>query len=45
MDRPDLPLNALRVFEVAMRQGAAIERHVTQAAVSHQVVGSRICLE
>ena len=41
MDRPDLPLNALRVFEVAMRQGsftkAAIELRVTQAAVSHQV--------
>ncbi len=41
MDRPDLPLNALRVFEVAMRQGsftrAATELRVTQAAVSHQV--------
>ena len=41
MDRPDLPLNALRVFEVAMRQGsftkAAIKLRVTQAAVSHQV--------
>ncbi|WP_118136871.1 LysR family transcriptional regulator [Oceanicella sp. SM1341] len=41
MDRPDIPLNALRVFEVAMRQGsftrAAIELRVTQAAVSHQV--------
>ncbi|MCU0902493.1 MAG: LysR family transcriptional regulator [Tabrizicola sp.] len=41
MDRPDLPLNGLRVFEVAMRQGsftrAAIELRVTQAAVSHQV--------
>ena len=41
MDRQDLPLNALRVFEVAMRQGsftkAAIELRVTQAAVSHQV--------
>jgi len=41
MDRPDLPLNALRVFEVAMRQSsftkAAIELRVTQAAVSHQV--------
>lgn len=41
MDRPDLPLNALRVFEVAMRQGsftkAAIELRVTQAAVSHQI--------
>ncbi|SDF59593.1 regulatory helix-turn-helix protein, lysR family [Salipiger thiooxidans] len=41
MDRPDLPLNAPRVFEVAMRQSsftkAAIELRVTQAAVSHQV--------
>jgi len=41
MDRPDLPLNALRVFEVAMRQGnftrAAIELRVSQAAVSHQI--------
>lgn len=41
MDRPDLPLNALRVFEVATRQGsftkAAIELRVTQAAVSHQI--------
>ncbi|MFD1910760.1 LysR family transcriptional regulator [Halodurantibacterium flavum] len=41
MDRPDLPLNALRVFEVAMRQGsftkAATELRVTQAAVSHQI--------
>jgi LysR family transcriptional regulator, regulator of gene expression of beta-lactamase len=41
MDRPDLPLNGLRVFEAAMRQGsftrAAIELRVTQAAVSHQV--------
>ncbi|MBO0904503.1 LysR family transcriptional regulator [Jiella sonneratiae] len=41
MDRPDIPLNALRVFEVAMRQGsftkAAIELRVTQAAVSHQI--------
>ena len=41
MDRPDLPLNALRMFEVAMRQGsftkAAIELRVTQAAVSHQI--------
>lgn len=41
MDRPDLPLNALRAFEVAMRQGsftkAAIELRVTQAAVSHQI--------
>lgn len=41
MDRPDIPLNALRVFEVAVRQGsftrAAIELRVTQAAVSHQI--------
>lgn len=41
MDRPDLPLNALRTFEVAVRQGsftrAAIELRVTQAAVSHQI--------
>lgn len=41
MDRPDLPLNALRVLEVAMRQGsftkAAMELRVTQAAVSHQI--------
>jgi LysR family transcriptional regulator of beta-lactamase len=41
MDRPDLPLNGLRVFEVAARQGsftrAAIELRVTQAAVSQQI--------
>ncbi|WP_108662225.1 LysR family transcriptional regulator [Acuticoccus kandeliae] len=41
MDRPDIPLNALRVFEVAVRQGsftrAAVELRVTQAAVSHQI--------
>lgn len=41
LDRPDLPLNGLRVFEVALRQGsftrAAIELRVTQAAVSHQI--------
>ncbi|MCV0378500.1 LysR family transcriptional regulator [Nitratireductor sp.] len=41
MDRADIPLNALRVFEVAMRQGsftkAAEELRVTQAAVSHQI--------
>ena len=40
-DRPDLPLNGLRAFEVAARQGsfirAAIELRVTQAAVSHQI--------
>ena len=41
MDRLDLPLNGLRVFEAAYRQGsftrAAIELRVTQAAVSHQI--------
>ncbi|RGP35584.1 LysR family transcriptional regulator [Pseudotabrizicola alkalilacus] len=41
LDRPDLPLNGLRVFEAALRQGsftrAAIELRVTQAAVSHQI--------
>lgn len=41
MDRPDIPLNGLRAFEVALRQGsftrAAIELRVTQAAVSHQI--------
>nr|WP_321463109.1 LysR family transcriptional regulator [uncultured Cohaesibacter sp.] len=41
MDRPQLPLNALRAFEVAARQGsftrAAIELCVTQAAISHQI--------
>lgn len=41
MDRPDLPLNGLRAFEVAARQGsftrAAIELRVTQAAVSQQI--------
>ncbi|WP_128255735.1 LysR family transcriptional regulator [Falsirhodobacter deserti] len=40
-DRPDIPLNALRAFEVAARQGsftrAAVELRVTQAAVSHQI--------
>ncbi|MEL5878904.1 LysR family transcriptional regulator [Cereibacter sphaeroides] len=40
-DRPDIPLNALRTFEVAARQGsftrAAVELRVTQAAVSHQI--------
>lgn len=43
MDRPHLPLNALRAFEAAARQGsftrAAIELCVTQAAVSHQIKG------
>nr|WP_319388309.1 LysR family transcriptional regulator [uncultured Cohaesibacter sp.] len=41
MDRPDIPLNALRTFEATARQGsftsAAIELRVTQAAVSHQI--------
>ncbi|QDA35876.1 LysR family transcriptional regulator (plasmid) [Paracoccus liaowanqingii] len=41
MDRPNLPLNGLRAFEVAARQGsftrAAIELRVTQAAVSQQI--------
>ena len=41
MDRPQLPLNALRAFEVAARHGsftrAAIELCVTQAAVSHHI--------
>lgn len=40
-DRPDIPLNALRTFEAAARQGsftrAAVELRVTQAAVSHQI--------
>jgi LysR family glycine cleavage system transcriptional activator len=35
------PLNALRVFEAAARhlsfKEAAIELHITQAAVSHQI--------
>lgn len=43
MDRPNLPLNALRAFEVAARQGsftqAAVELRVSQAAVSHQIKG------
>lgn len=43
MDRPHLPLNALRAFEAAARQGsftrAAIELCVTQAAVSQQIKG------
>ena len=41
LDRPDIPLNALRTFEAAARQGsftrAAIELRVSQAAVSHQI--------
>lgn len=47
-DRPDIPLNALRTFEVAARQGsftrAAIELRVTQAAVSHQIARLEDCL-
>jgi LysR family transcriptional regulator of beta-lactamase len=43
MDRPQLPLNALRAFEAAARHSsftrAAIELCVSQAAVSHQVSG------
>lgn len=43
MDRPQLPLNALRAFEVAARHlnltRAAIELCVTQAALSHQIRG------
>ncbi|MTI02980.1 LysR family transcriptional regulator [Roseibium sp. RKSG952] len=42
MDRPNIPLNALRSFEAAARQGsftnAAVELCVTQAAVSHQIL-------
>ena len=41
MDRPQLPLNALRAFEVAARHlnltRAAVELCVTQAALSHQI--------
>src|SRR3954453_947435 len=41
MDRPQLPLNALRAFEAAARHlsftRAAIELCVTPAALSHQV--------
>lgn len=43
MDRPQLPLNALRAFEAAARHlsltRAAIELCVTQAALSHQIRG------
>jgi len=43
MDRPLLPLNALRAFEASARHlsftRAAEELCVTQAAVSHQVKG------
>ncbi|MGR3481502.1 LysR family transcriptional regulator [Salipiger marinus] len=41
MDRPNLPLNALRAFEAAARHltltHAAVELCVTQAALSHQI--------
>ncbi|MCR5871476.1 LysR family transcriptional regulator [Sphingomonas sp. J344] len=41
MDRPQLPLNALRAFEAAARHlsftRAAVELCVSQGAVSHQV--------
>jgi LysR family transcriptional regulator, regulator of gene expression of beta-lactamase len=43
MDRPQIPLNALRAFESAARHlnlsRAAVELCVTQAAVSHQIKG------
>lgn len=43
MDRPQLPLNALRAFEVASRHlnltRAAIELCVTQTALSHHIRG------
>jgi LysR family transcriptional regulator of beta-lactamase len=43
MDRPQLPLNALRAFEAAARHRnitrAAIELCVSQAALSHQIKG------
>jgi len=42
MDRPNLPLTALRAFETAARQGsftrAGLELRVSQTAVSHQVI-------
>lgn len=41
MDRPNIPLNALRAFEAAARHltlsRAAVELCVTQAALSHQI--------
>ena len=41
MARPHLPLNALRAFEAAARHQnltrAALELHVSQAALSHQI--------
>lgn len=43
MDRPQLPLNALRAFEASARHlsftRAGLELCVSQAAVSHQVIG------
>lgn len=43
MDRPQLPLNALRAFEAAARHlsftGAGMELFVSQAAISHQIKG------
>ena len=43
MPRPALPLNALRAFEAAARHQnfthAALELHVSQAALSHQIRG------
>lgn len=43
MDRPQIPLNALRAFESAARHlsltRAAVELCVTQAAISHQIKG------
>ncbi|WP_426164377.1 LysR substrate-binding domain-containing protein [Sandarakinorhabdus sp. DWP1-3-1] len=43
MDRPQIPLNALRAFEAAARHRnftrAAIELCVSQAALSHQIKG------
>ncbi len=43
MARPHLPLNALRAFEAAARHQnltrAALELHVSQAALSHQIRG------
>lgn len=48
MDRPRLPLNALRAFEASARHlsftRAAIELCVTQAAVSHQVKNLEVLL-
>ncbi|WP_296062356.1 LysR family transcriptional regulator [uncultured Amphritea sp.] len=48
MDRPHLPFTGLRAFEVSARQGsftqAAVELCVSQAAVSHQVIGLEAAL-